>query len=75
MEADVTRRQIRKTRYCLTWGIQYFEIDVYPFWDDKAIVEIELSDENEAIDFPPQLNIIREVTDDPAYKNAELAHI
>ena len=75
METDVTRRQIRKTRYCLTWGIQYFEIDVYPFWDDKAIVEIELSDENEPIDFPPQLHVIREVTDDPAYKNAELAHI
>ncbi|MGN0793861.1 MAG: AAA family ATPase [Aristaeellaceae bacterium] len=73
MEADVTRRQIRKTRYCLTWGIQYFEIDVYPFWQDKAIVEIELSDENEPIDFPPQLHVIREVTHDPAYKNAELA--
>ena len=75
MEADVSRRQIRKTRYCLTWGIQYFEIDVYPFWDDKAIVEIELSDENDPIDFPPQLHVIREVTDDPAYKNAELAAI
>lgn len=75
MEADVTRRQIRKTRYCLTWGIQYFEIDVYPFWQDKAIVEIELSDGSEPIDFPPQLRILREVTDDPAYKNAELAVI
>ena len=75
MEADVTRRQIRKTRYCLTWGIQYFEIDVYPFWKDKAIVEIELSDENAEIDFPPQLRVIREVTDDPSYKNAELAQM
>ena len=73
MDADVSRRQIRKTRYCLTWGIQYFEIDVYPFWRDKAIVEIELSDENEAIEFPPQLHVICEVTDDPDYKNARLA--
>ena len=75
MEADVNRRQIRKTRYCLTWGIQYFEIDVYPFWQDKAIVEIELSDEHAPIEFPPQLHIIREVTDDPEYKNAALAEI
>ena len=75
MDADVSRRQIRKTRYCLTWGIQYFEIDVYPFWRDKAIVEIELSDENEPIEFPPQLHVICEVTDDPAYKNARLAEI
>ena len=75
MEADVTRRQIRKTRYCLTWGTQYFEIDVYPFWQDRAIVEIELTDENDPVEFPPQLRVIREVTDDPSYKNAALAEI
>ena len=73
METDVSRRPIRKTRYCLTWGIQYFEIDVYPFWQDKAMVEIELTDENEPIEFPPQLHVICEVTDDPEYKNAQLA--
>ena len=73
MEADTTKRQIRKTRYCLTYANQYFEIDVYPFWNDKAIVEIELSDENTAIVFPKQLKVIKEVTDDEAYKNASLA--
>ena len=75
MDADVTRRQIRKTRYCLTYENQYFEIDVYPFWQDKAIVEIELSDENAAIVFPKKLKVIREVTGDEAYKNAALARI
>lgn len=75
MDADTTRRQIRKTRYCLMYNNQYFEIDVYPFWTDKAIVELELSDENQPIAFPKQLKIIREVTDDPAYKNAALAKI
>ena len=34
------KKQIRKTRYCLTYESQYFEIDIYPFWNDKAIVEI-----------------------------------
>ena len=75
MEADTTRRQIRKTRYCLTYGNQYFEIDIYPFWQDKAIAEIELSDENTAITFPEQITVIREVTEDDAYKNASLARI
>lgn len=75
MEADTTKRQIRKTRYCLTYENQYFEIDVYPFWNDKAIVEIELSDENAKIVFPKQLKVIREVTDDDSYKNASLAKI
>ncbi len=75
MEADTTKRQIRKTRYCLTYENQYFEIDVYPFWDDKAIAEIELSDENATIVFPKQIQVIKEVTDDESYKNASLARI
>ena len=75
MEADTTKRQIRKTRYCLTYENQYFEIDVYPFWKDKAIVELELSDENTPISFPKQLRVIREVTEDEAYKNASLAKL
>ncbi len=73
MEADTSRRQIRKTRYCLTYQGQYFEIDVYPFWTDRAIVEIELSDENAAIVFPKQLKVIKDVTEDEAYKNHSLA--
>ena len=75
MEADTTRRQIRKTRYCLTYENQYFEIDIYPFWNDQAIAEIELSDEHMAVTFPEQIKVIREVTDDDAYKNASLAKI
>ena len=75
MEADSTKRQIRKTRYCLTYENQYFEIDVYPFWNDKAIVEIELSNENTEIIFPDQIQVIKEVTEDESYKNASLAKI
>lgn len=73
MEADTTRRQIRKTRYCLTYKNQYFEIDIYPFWQDKAIAEIELSDENAEIVFPKQIKVIQEVTNDDSFKNASLA--
>lgn len=75
MDADSSKRQIRKTRYCLTYQNQYFEIDVYPFWADKAIMEIELSDENMEIRFPEQIKVIKEVTEDEAYKNASLAAI
>lgn len=73
MEADPGKRPIRKTRYCLTWENQYFEIDIYPFWDDKAIMEIELAEETVDIHFPPQIKVIKEVTDDDSYKNASLA--
>ena len=74
MNADTAKRQIRKDRYCLTYENQYFEIDVYPFWKEKAIVEIELSDENAEIIFPKQIKVIKEVTDDDSYKNASLAN-
>ena len=75
MNADTTRRQIRKDRYCLTYETQYFEIDVYPFWDDQAIAEIELSREDAEIKFPKEIKVIKEVTDDENYKNASLARI
>ena len=75
MNADTTRRQIRKDRYCLTYENQYFEIDVYPFWNDKAIAEIELSDENADVKFPKQIKVVKEVTDDESYKNASLAKV
>lgn len=74
MKADTSKRTIVKNRYCLTDDNQYFEIDVYPFWKDKAIVEIELSDENEKIRFPKCLKLIKEVTEDESYKNANLAN-
>ncbi len=73
MEADTTKHQIRKTRYCLTYENQSLEIDLYPFWQEHAILEVELYDEDTPISFPKELKIIKEVTDDPSYKNAALA--
>ena len=75
VKADPNKRTIRKTRYCLMYQGQYFEIDVYSFWSDRAVVEIELSDEHAPVTLPPELKIIREVTDDPAYRNAAMAQI
>lgn len=73
MDADPDCRPIRKTRYCLTYDNQYFEIDVYPFWDHQAILEIELSNEEAEIRFPAELKVIREVTEDDSFRNASLA--
>ena len=71
-EADTSLHQIVKTRYCFVYEKQYFEMDVYPFSDEYAIVEIELNDINENIKLPP-LDFIKDVTDDQRYKNYELA--
>ncbi|MBO7674462.1 MAG: AAA family ATPase [Atopobiaceae bacterium] len=73
MQADPHSREIRKTRYCLTYAGQYFEIDIFPCWNDQAIAEIELSSEDMPVVFPDQLHVIREVTGDPTYRNAVIA--
>lgn len=73
--ADPERRVIEKHRYVLTYGGKDFEIDVYPFWQEKAVMEIELTDETETVPLPPEIEVIRDVTADRRYTNAALARV
>ncbi len=72
-QADPERREIRKTRYCLPFEGQCFELDVFPWWDDQAIIQIEVADRDVEVRLPPQVGVLREVTDDPAYRSASLS--
>ena len=72
MSADTTKHQIRKTRYCMTYDNCYLEIDIYPFWKNKAILEIELTNEDELINIPKEIKII---TSDDHYKNYNLSQL
>lgn len=73
IKADTSLHQIIKRRYCFVYNNQYFELDIYPFSKDKAILEIELTDNEQDIDIPPFIKVIKEVTEDESYKNHELA--
>ena len=73
MDADTSRRQIRKTRFCLTYKNQSFEIDVYPFWQKQAIAEIELTGDTADVSFPEEITVIREVTGDKDYETSALS--
>ena len=73
LDADTDRRQLRKTRFCMTYGKQSLKIDLYPFWHKQAMVQLHMRDENEPVDLPPQLRLIREVTGVKEYKNSSLA--
>ena len=64
---------ISKDRYCLVWHSEYFELDVYPFWADKATLELELLSENQPFELPDFLTLIRDVTTEKAYRNKQLA--
>ncbi len=72
-QADTSVHQIRKTRYCLSYGGKYFEIDIYPFAKERAICEIELLSEEEKFDFPPFIKVIKEVTGNKEYSNYSFA--
>lgn len=71
--ADPARRTIEKRRYTLPWEGHVFEIDLYSFWKQQAIMEVELKDENEAAPLPPSVIVLRELTGDRVYSNAALA--
>lgn len=73
MEADSNLNVIRKTRYCFVYKSQYFELDVYPFENEKAILEIELTNENQEVCIPPFISVISEVTENDQFKNKNIA--
>ena len=68
-------KQIIKTRYCLPYNNQYFEIDIYPDMENEAILEIELSSEDDKVKIPEFIKVIEEVTDKQEYKNSSLSKI
>lgn len=64
---------VRKDRYCFFYENQYFELDIYPGWENEAILEIELTSENQEVKIPDWISVIKEVTGDDKYSNAALA--
>ena len=72
--ADPSLRKIEKTRYCVAIdGGLTAEIDVFPFWTDRAFCEVELPHEDTPVTLPEWLNVVREVSDDKRYTNLALA--
>lgn len=71
--ADPERNTVYKMRYCLPYNGRVVEVDVYPFWSDRAIAEVELENEAENAELPDFIKVIRDVTSEKAYKNASIA--
>ena len=71
--ADKTKSTVIKTRYCIPFDSHTIEIDVYPFWSDRAILEVELATEDESFSLPDFIRVIKEVSEDGRYKNTNLA--
>lgn len=71
--ADPALRPIGKTRWCVAFGGRTLEIDRFPFWSDRALLEVELTGEGEVPALPDWVTVLREVTEDPRYTNRALA--
>ncbi|MBQ8077702.1 MAG: hypothetical protein IJ235_04915 [Eubacterium sp.] len=74
LSADPKKHPINKDRYVFSYGGKVLEVDVFPFWNDKAFLEIELDSEDDNYSIPPEIHIIKDVSDDPEYKNRKLAN-
>ena len=72
-DCDPAATPIEKVRYAIPYGRYTLEIDLFPFWESAAILEIELSSEEENPPLPPFLSVAAEVTHDGRFKNAAMA--
>ncbi len=70
---DTTLKPIRKCRWRIPHAGHVLEVDVYPFWEKTAVLEIEFSDESESAEIPAWITVLKDVTADPRYKNVSLA--
>ena len=72
-EAEPELRPVHKVKYRFNYMRQRFEIDVYPFSRDKAVMFAYAGEEETQATLPPEIRILREVTGDLEYKNKTLA--
>ena len=73
LRADPACAPIRKTRYVLRGEKHIYEFDIFPFWTDKAFLEVELSSEDEAFSLPDFVEVLADVTTDGRFTNHALA--
>ena len=68
--ADPTLRVICKTRWRIPYEDHILEVDRFPFWADRAILEVELGSEDEAFEKPDFIGM--EVTGDGRFYNKNM---
>ncbi len=72
-ERDLSLNTISKKRYVLNTESHVLEIDVFPFFAEFDVLEIELTSEDDAIILPSFIDVIEDVTTNYAYTNYALA--
>lgn len=73
LRRDPARCTIEKRRWRIPYEKHLLEIDVYPFWRDAAVLEIELADESDIAACPDWVEVLADVTADVRFKNVSIA--
>lgn len=72
-ERDPHYVSLYKTRVAFPYEGHVMEIDRYPFWQEQAVLEVELSAPEEPFSLPSEITVLREVTEDANLRNHALA--
>ena len=73
LDIEPKTRPIEKTRMTFVRRGKIYEIDVYPEWQKCCILEVELESEDEVIEFPSFISVVKEVTGMREYSNHSMA--
>lgn len=65
---------VEKKRAVFLYENQKFELDIYPFSEKYAILELELANPEQKIYFPDCISVLKEVSDKREYSNASLSN-
>lgn len=64
---------IEKVRHIFIYNGLKYEVDIFPFWSDRAFMECEVESEDTTVCIPPCVDVIKEVSSDKRYRNSVLA--
>lgn len=73
LNRDPEYMPVHKHRHSFSYKNQIIELDIYDFWQDRATVEVEMENENQKVELPEFIEVIKEVTEDLRYRNRSLA--
>lgn len=71
--AQAVTAPVRKTRYCFPYQNQYLELDVYAGEVQFVTIEVEGLEAGDEVFFPPEIEVIKEITGDKRYSNRAIA--
>ena len=67
-EVDPEFGSVTKRRYCFRYEGQYMTVDTYACSPDLAILDVQVADSESPVHIPPELAIVREVTEEKQYE-------